>query len=77
MVLGKPRFDLRSPLYARSKRSRCITLLQAAMESKLVCDHALPAPGQSAVWRFKAIFRDGNVQFGKFSDVVSVLVAGS
>ncbi len=54
-----------------------MTLLQAAMESKLVCDHALPAPGQSAVWRFKAIFRDGNVQFGQFSDVVTVLVAGS
>ncbi|MEK0451568.1 MAG: hypothetical protein RL088_3836 [Verrucomicrobiota bacterium] len=47
-----------------------------ALKSKLVCEHALPPAGQSAVWKFKAIYRDGNAQFGQFSDVVSVPVAG-
>jgi hypothetical protein len=51
-------------------------MYQVALKSKLLCEHALPPAGQSAIWRFKAIYRDGNSQFGQFSDVVSVLVAG-
>jgi hypothetical protein len=37
---------------------------------------ALPAPGQSAVWKYKAIYRLNDEQVGQWSDVVSVTVAG-
>ena len=30
-----------------------------------------------AVWKFKAIYRDGNAQFGQFSDVLPVTVSGT
>lgn len=56
--------------------SGTFALYQVALKSKLLCEHALPPAGQSAVWRFKAIYRDGNSQFGQFSDVITVLVAG-
>ncbi len=36
----------------------------------------LPAPGQSAVWKYKAIYRLNDVQVGQWSDVVSIAVAG-
>ncbi len=51
-------------------------MVQVALRSRLLCGHALPAPGHSAVWKFKAIFRDGNSQFGQFSDVLPVTVFG-
>ena len=51
-------------------------MVQVALRSKLLCEHALPAAGQSAVWKFKAIFRDGNAHFGQFSDVLPVTVSG-
>ena len=38
--------------------------------------HALPAPGQTALWKYKAIFRVDNQQVGQFSDEVSVVVGG-
>ena len=52
-------------------------MVQAGLRSKLLCNHALPAAGQSAVWKFKAIYRDGNDPFGQFSDVLPVTVSGS
>jgi len=36
----------------------------------------LPAPGTSAVWKYKAIYRLGDEQVGQWSDVVSIPVAG-
>ena len=36
----------------------------------------LPAPGQSAVWRYKAIYRVGDEQVGQWSNPVSIAVAG-
>ena len=36
----------------------------------------LPAPGASAVWKYKAIYRLGDEQVGQWSDVVSIPVAG-
>ena len=51
-------------------------LEQVAMHSKVLCSHALPASGTSEVWRFKAIYRDGEAQYGQFSDVLVVSVAG-
>ncbi len=51
-------------------------LHQVGMKSKMLCEQALPATGQSAVWKFKAIYREGNAQFGQFSDVATVLVGG-
>ena len=52
-------------------------MVQVALRSRLLCNHALPAAGQSAVWKFKAIYRDGNDQFGQFSDVLPVTVSGT
>jgi len=37
---------------------------------------ALPATGTSAVWRYKAIYRHGDVEVGLWSDVVSITVTG-
>ena len=36
----------------------------------------LPAPGASAAWKYKAIYRLGDEQVGQRSDVVSIPVAG-
>ncbi len=36
----------------------------------------LPAPGQIALWKYKAIYRLNDEQVGQWSDVVSVPVAG-
>jgi hypothetical protein len=36
----------------------------------------LPAPGASAVWRYKAIYRVADEQVGQWSDVVSISVMG-
>ena len=36
----------------------------------------LPAPGTSAVWKYKAIYRLGDDQVGQWSDVFSIPVAG-
>ena len=35
-----------------------------------------PAAGQSALWKYKAIYRQGDQRVGQWSDVVSVAVAG-
>ena len=35
---------------------------------------ALPAPGLSAVWKYKAIYRLGDEQVGQWSDVASISV---
>jgi hypothetical protein len=35
-----------------------------------------PAPGASALWKYKAIYRKGDERVGQWSDVVSVAVAG-
>ena len=35
-----------------------------------------PAPGQSVLWKYKAIYRQGDQRVGQWSDVVSVAVAG-
>ena len=32
--------------------------------------------GQSALWKYKAIYRQGDDRVGQWSDVVSILVAG-
>jgi len=37
---------------------------------------ALPAPGQSAVWKYKAIYRFGDERVGQWSDEVSIVVMG-
>lgn len=37
---------------------------------------SLPAPGQSAVWRYKAIYRLGDDRVGQWSDEASVVVMG-
>ena len=37
---------------------------------------AFPAPGQSALWKYKAIYREGDQRVGQWSDVTSVAVAG-
>ena len=36
----------------------------------------LPAAGQSALWKYKGIYRQGDDRVGQWSDVVSVAVAG-
>ena len=36
----------------------------------------LPATGQSALWKYKAIYRQGDDRVGQWSDVVSIPVAG-
>ena len=36
----------------------------------------LPAPGQSALWKYKAIYRLNDQQVGNWSDVVSIPVTG-
>jgi hypothetical protein len=36
----------------------------------------LPAPGTSAVWRYKAIYRVADQQVGQWSDVISISVMG-
>jgi hypothetical protein len=38
--------------------------------------YPLPAPGQTALWRYKAIYRIGDEQVGQWSDVVSQAVTG-
>ena len=40
--------------------------------------HPLPLAGQSAIWRYRIVYVDKNMnQVGEFSDVVSVTVAGA
>lgn len=39
--------------------------------------HALPASGQTAIWRYKGIYRKDDTQVGEWSDVVSVTVTGA
>jgi hypothetical protein len=36
----------------------------------------IPAAGQSALWKYKAIYRQGDDRVGQWSDVVSIPVAG-
>lgn len=36
----------------------------------------LPAPGGSAVWKYKSIYREADTQVGQWSDVASITVAG-
>jgi len=36
----------------------------------------LPAPGSSAIWKYKAIYRYHDQQVGQWSDVVSITVSG-
>lgn len=38
--------------------------------------YALPGPGQTALWKYKAIYRPTDAQVGEWSDVVSVAVQG-
>jgi hypothetical protein len=38
--------------------------------------YALPAPGQSAKWSYRALYRDADEPVGQWSDVVSMAVAG-
>ena len=37
---------------------------------------ASPAPGTGAVWKYKSIYREADVQVGQWSNVVSIPVAG-
>ncbi|HEY5232195.1 MAG TPA: hypothetical protein VIK35_01495 [Verrucomicrobiae bacterium] len=37
---------------------------------------SMPAAGQSALWKYKAIYRQGDDRVGQWSDVVSIPVAG-
>jgi hypothetical protein len=37
---------------------------------------ALPAPGASAVWKYKGIYRESDAQVGQWSDVATTTVAG-
>ena len=39
--------------------------------------HPLPAAGQSAVWKYRAIYVRDGVPAGSFSDVVSITVTGN
>ena len=39
-------------------------------------DTQLPAAGQPALWKYKAIYRQNDERVGLWSDVVSVAVAG-
>jgi hypothetical protein len=36
----------------------------------------MPAAGQSALWKYKAIYRQTDERAGQWSDVVSIAVAG-
>jgi hypothetical protein len=36
----------------------------------------LPAPGNSVMWKYKAIYRFHDEQVGEWSDVLSVVVGG-
>ena len=38
---------------------------------------ALPAPGTSALWKYKAIYRFNDEQVGQWSDVASISVMGA
>jgi hypothetical protein len=46
----------------------------------LIPDHTdtqpLPAAGQSALWKYKAIYRQGDDRVGQWSGVVNIPVAG-
>jgi hypothetical protein len=37
---------------------------------------AMPPAGQSALWKYKAIYLQGDDRVGQWSDVVSIPVAG-
>ena len=39
-------------------------------------DTVMLAPGTAAVWRYRAIYLDGDQVFGQWSDVVSLAVQG-
>ena len=39
-------------------------------------NHTLPAAGQTAIWKYKSIYRKDDTQVGEWSDVVSVTVTG-
>lgn len=39
-------------------------------------DTVSPAPGTAVVWRYRAIYLDGDANFGQWSDVVSIAVQG-
>ena len=39
-------------------------------------DTQTPPAGQSALWKYKAIYRQGDDRVGQWSDVVSIPVAG-
>ena len=39
-------------------------------------EQPLPAAGQSALWKYKAIYHQGDARAGQWSDVVSIPVTG-
>lgn len=39
--------------------------------------HPLPAAGQTAIWKYKAVYKLNDTQVGQYSDVVSVTVVGN
>ena len=38
--------------------------------------HRTPAPGTTALWRYRAIYLQGDQVFGQWSDPVSIAVHG-
>jgi len=51
-------------------------LLTVSVSSPTIDNSPLPAPGTSAVWKYKAIYRRGDNQVGDWSDGVSIAVVG-
>ena len=49
-------------------------LLTIVTSGSVIDPHSLPAPGQSAVWTYRAIYRLNNQRVGLWSDPVQIAV---
>ena len=51
-------------------------MLVIATQAHFVDTHPLPAAGQSAIWKYRAIYRDHDVPTGQWSEVLTTTVMG-
>lgn len=82
LVAGRPRIDWEKQgmdaieIHVKRDADSSFALLAVDTIPDYDDTAALPAPGQSAVWKYKAIYRLGDERVGQWSDEVSIVVMG-
>ncbi len=82
MVAGQPVLKFKKQgltaveIHVKRTEASLFELLDISSSPEFTDTHALPAPGQTAMWKYKAIYRLKNERVGQWSDEVSMVVGG-